>query len=91
MKVYITKYCLTQGIFERKAEVCHSDEKMILCRGEYSVLDEYYRKPDWHKTLKEAQKKAEHMRSKSIEALENKIAKLEKLNFKIIEEERILK
>ena len=77
MKVYITKYCLTQGIFEREAEL--RDDNMILVKD--GVYSSYYHKPEWHDNLADASKQAESMRLKEIEALKRKMAKLEKLKF----------
>lgn len=79
MIVYITKYALTQGIFERTAEVCEDiNTRMISVIGN---LKEYYHKPYWHETLEDAKKHAESMRLKKIESLKKQIRKLEGMGF----------
>ena len=82
MRVWITKYALTQGIFEADGKICTDiDENMIdagkagLYHNHYSGIDE------WHKTKESAIRAAEHMRQKKIASLEKQIARLKKLKF----------
>ena len=85
MKVYITKYALTQGIFEKDVEICQSTlnpnaSNMI------RVLDKFHEfyhgeGKEWHRTLESAIKRSEEMRLKKIGSLSKQIAKLQKLNF----------
>lgn len=79
MKVYITKYALTQGIFKRDAEICEDiNTKMISVIGN---IQEYYHKPYWHETLGAAREHAESMRLKRIQSLHKQIQKLIKMTF----------
>lgn len=80
MKVYITKYALTQGIYEAEAEECSGFNGMIKIDGEYP---EYYHREgrDWCRTKEDAVKRAEEMREKRILSLKKQIEKLEKLRF----------
>ena len=80
MKVWITKYALTDGIIEADANpvlcgsVCISDIiSPVLCR----ILNE----GEWHSDKKQAIDKAEEMRQKKIESLKKQIDKLERMRF----------
>ena len=81
MKVWITKYALTQGIFEIEAEECGMGfPGMIQTKEEYPS---YYHKEgkDWHRSKESAIKRAEEMRQKKISSLKKKLEKLEKMKF----------
>ena len=76
MKVWITKYALTQGIFEKECQY----------RGDGMIMDElntcYHGEgKDWHRTKESAVKRAEEMRQKKIQSLQKKIKKLEDMKF----------
>ena len=77
MKVYITKYALTEGITEHVAELC-SDTMIRVAGSKYPI---YYHKPDWHRRLADAVARAEDMRVKKIAALQQQLAKLEAITF----------
>ena len=79
IKVWISKYALSEGVFELCAETT-SVEGMISdpinrCR---MFHDEG---KDWHRTREGAIAKAEQMRLAKIASLKKQIAKLEKLKF----------
>lgn len=81
MKVWITKYALTNGVIENDAEICiDADEtgNMISCG-----IGNYYHGEgkEWHKTKESAIKKADEMRQKKIESLKEQIEKLERMRF----------
>ena len=80
MKVWITKYALTDGIIEADVKpvlcgsVCISDTiSPVLCR----ILNE----GEWHSDKKQAIDKAEEMRQKKIASLKRQIEKLEEMRF----------
>lgn len=80
MKVWITKYALTQGIIEKEAELCESYDGMIRVSGKFS----YYlhgEGKEWHRTKESAIARAEEMRQKKIESLKKQIQKLEEMHF----------
>lgn len=77
MKIWITKYALTNGI--REAEGTGVSDGMASVRGPH--LTEYYHGRDWHKTREAAVARAEEMRTAKIASLQKSIAKLEKLRF----------
>ena len=75
MKVYITKWALTEGVMEREGII---DGKRVYVEGlliRFSIGDDLFLTPE------EAKQKAEEMRVKKIESLKKKIVKLEKLKF----------
>lgn len=78
MKVYITKYALTQGIFEAKVKD-HGDGMVEDIR--VKILPTYYHGDEWHCTLDEARKKAEAMRMARIALLEKSLKKLRSMTF----------
>lgn len=76
MKVWITKYALTQGIIETEAERSKNHEDMI-DTGKFG----YYHGSDWHTTEEDAIKKAEEMKIRKIISLEKQINKIKELKF----------
>lgn len=79
-KVYITKYALSRGILEKKAEIADfmNGHKRAFVEGDflsYRIGSEaFFEKED-------AIKNAEKRRNKKIESLKKKINKLENLKF----------
>ncbi len=79
IKVYVTKYALTQGIIEFIGERC-SNPKMIR-RRVGGRQTEYYNKPYWHENKQDALNHVEKMRKSKIESLERKLTILKELKF----------
>ena len=79
MKVWITKYALTTGIYEIEAEITENGSAYDM----HASLPTFYHKEgkDWHRTKESAIKKAEEMRQKKIESLKKQIEKLEEMRF----------
>jgi len=77
---YISKYALTQGVFEKEVEDCfHISPNMVVSVGDrYSSA---YHKGDWHLTREEALAKADEMRTKKIASMQASLKKLENLKF----------
>lgn len=82
MKVWITKYALTLGLFE--AEVAkHGDglvrliEHKTLGRGKLFHTEGR----EWHRTFQSALARCEEMREAKLKSLENQAAKIRKLDF----------
>lgn len=82
MKVWISKYALTKGIYETDGEICTSiNENMF-----YSPSAGYFHNhpagiDEWHMTKGSAIRTAEQMRIKKIASLKKQIEKLENLDF----------
>lgn len=80
MDVYITKYCLSEGIKKIEVEQCNNDG--LVCHRIGGIVNYYHGEgKDWHKTIDSAIAKAEDMRQKKIISLQKQIVKLSKLNF----------
>lgn len=78
-KIWVTKYALTSGIFEAEAEIEDQYGRMasIPSRRYFTA----FHGNDWHRTLTEANKRAEEMRLKKISSLKKQLKKLEELKF----------
>ena len=80
MKVYITKYALTEGIQAVEAEIHNG---MAQVRGQQQCSVGYYHGEgrEWHLTIESAQTRAEWMRQKAIQSTQRKLNKLLTLKF----------
>jgi hypothetical protein len=82
MKVYITKYSLTQGIEEIEATECGERYPGMIETRENGYTAYYHGEGrQWHRSKEAAVEKAEKMRLAKIASLKKQIAKLEKLTF----------
>lgn len=78
VRVWITRYALTQGIFVIEGEV--GPPHMISFKGSY--ITECYHGKDWHRTSEAALKRAEEMRKLKIASLKASIERVQKIQFK---------
>ena len=81
MKLWITKYALTAGVFEAEGKVDGKFARIIAngpWASEASIMV-----PDWHQTKAEAIARADRMRIKKIASLRAQIAKLEAMTFSL--------
>lgn len=79
MKVYITKYALTQGIYEIEAKETREPD---MIKNVENSLELYRGKgKEWHLNKEDAIKKAEEMKQKKIKSLKAQIEKFEKMTF----------
>lgn len=77
-KVFITKFALTRGIEEAEAdETAYGD--MVTTR--HLGYTQYFHGNEFHLTMEEAVKDAEHRRLKKIQSLEKQIEKFKNLKF----------
>lgn len=82
MKVWITSYALTKGVFEIEAEICEDTIYQGSMIKEVSEgLPIYYHKPHWWHSKELALVRAEQMRNAKIKSMEKQIEKLKKLTF----------
>ena len=79
MKVWITEYALTKGIFEMEVESMSEDGKSVYGKAWNDCYSGEGKK--WHRTKKAAIDKAEEMRQKKIASLKKQIEKLEGMKF----------
>lgn len=78
MKVWITKYALTDGIKSAEASISDVSPSMITYGKMNSAHGEG---KDWHRTFDRAVERAETMRGMAIESHRKSIAKLEAMKF----------
>lgn len=81
MKVWITKYALTKGVFEVEGEV--KDNCFI---GGNVIAGWYYASylgKQWHRTKADALDEAERMRDAKVKSLRKQITKLEAMTFDV--------
>lgn len=82
MKIWVTKYALTQGITEHEADVSDKWPTMATIAatgpGEYT---QHFHGAEWQKTHEAALARADEMRAHEIKRLERRIGKLRKRTF----------
>ena len=83
MKVWITKYALTEGIFTADVEYRGDDTVRDDGNGSVTSLATYYHGEgkEWHRSEVEAIQRAQEMRDKKIGSLKKQLEKLEKMKF----------
>lgn len=84
MKVWITKYAFTLGIFAEQTKPNHGDsDNMVVIRRAGDTWDQYYHGEgkDWHRSEDAAKARAEAMRIAKIVSLKKSINKMEQLDF----------
>lgn len=79
IKVYVTKFALTKGIFETIADV--SENYPNLASASAHNFRDIYHKPFWHTTREEAVAQAEKMRIAKIKSVEKQLKKLQNMKF----------
>ena len=78
MKVWISKYALTKGIFEMDVRISEDGKSAY---GQ--LFNECYHKKgiEWHEAREDAVRRAEEMRENKIRNLEKQIQKLKDMTF----------
>lgn len=79
MKVWITKYALTKGIFEMDVESQSEDGKAVYGKAWNQCF--HGQGVEWCKTRAAAIVRSEEMKRKKIVSLKTQIEKLEKMKF----------
>jgi len=84
MKAWITKYALTQGIFEVEGDASKEYPDM-LCqtfpKSNYGGITYHGRGRDWHETEDGAKAQAKKMRDKKVASMLKQIKKLQAMTF----------
>lgn len=80
MKVYLTRFALTEGICLAEVELSQTDERRVTVLNGGHHFGIFY-KPDWHVTAADAINRAEQMRKEKIKFLRTQIDCLEHLDF----------
>ena len=83
MKVWITKYALTKGIYSADVvgNMGTGDTGVCVVDINGHNRQSYFFRNDWHKTKKAAIARAKEMRKKKIASLKKQIKKIEGLDF----------
>ena len=79
MKVWITKYALTDGIIEAEGEPYGLE--WVLASWDNGCRCNDFEQGEWFDTKERAIQKAEEMRQKKIASLKKQIKKLEEMRF----------
>jgi len=90
MKIYITKYALTEGILTGSDAVIDGTMASVYvlhdAKGrafnEVTTKQHHYHGQDWHRTRTDAIARAEDMKQKKIRSLEKNLRKIQELVFK---------
>jgi hypothetical protein len=81
MRVYITKYALTRGIYEIEATRSDHSKYMVNVKARHWGCMQHFHKGEWHESFEAAKLKAEEIRDRKISALKTQINKLAVLDF----------
>lgn len=81
VKIWVTKYALTKGIFETKAEVDPVEYPGMATIRHGNSWPEHYHGRDWHLDRLSALQQAERMRQAKIRSLRVQLAKYEAMKF----------
>lgn len=79
MKVWISKYALSTGIFEMEVESVSEDGEAVY--GKELFQSFHGKGKEWHEFEEDAKRRAEEMRQKKISSLNKQIDKLQKMRF----------
>lgn len=86
--VWITKYALTQGVYEVNGEQCLDiNENMISVVGRNGFGNICYHRPDWYTSQAEADAQVRKMIDAKIKSLKKSLAKMETLRKKYAQSE----
>lgn len=81
MPYFITKYCLTRGIFEIEGNIVDHHKRILNQTVDGKGINSYYHARDWWNSKEEAVMQARRMRDKKVESLERQIEKLKEIEF----------
>ena len=78
IRVFITKYALTQGIYEIDAETCPDISRNMVVDMRPEARGACYHGQDWHPNLEDAQARVDEMLKKERAKLERKLREFSK-------------
>lgn len=82
MRVYVTKYALTEGILTMEAQPCQV-VTMIEVKPKDNGFTQYFHNREWHTDLEEAKARAEEMRQNKIKNLKKQLKRMETMEIKV--------
>ena len=77
MKLWITTWALTRGIFEVDGEICEHNAKCVMFK--LGGFNRGASGSEWHRNIEDACRRVSEMRTKKIKNLKRQIAKIEEL------------
>jgi hypothetical protein len=80
MRVWITKYALTTGVFEVADAELFANNSAVTWKSKEGY-SQYAHGKDWHRTREDAFARAEEMRVQKLASLEKQINRLRELTF----------
>lgn len=83
VKVFITKYALTYGIYETEGDLIRDDDMFVQRAESPNSFDQYFHGKDFHADKESAILRAEEMRAAKLKSLQKQIDKIQKLNFEV--------
>lgn len=86
VKVWVSKFALTEGIYEQEVEISKNFEHMASYQGADNSIVKVHlyngtKKKDFHFTREDAVKDAEHRRDLRLKSLEKQLVKLKGMKF----------
>ena len=83
MKVWITKYALTSGLFEAQAKLRDDISPTMISVEERGVHRQCFHGNDWHRTKEAALARAEEMRIAKLKSLDKQAKRIAAMKFEI--------
>ena len=84
MKVWITKYALTSGIFEASATICDDISPTMIAVEERGFLRQCFHGRDWHRTKEAALARSEEMRIGKLKSLDKQAKRIAAMKIEIV-------
>lgn len=84
MKIWVTRYALSKGIYEADAETTNFKDTVRVIKdkdGNALFFPHLLTKNSWHNNKEDAIKRAKEMRSKAIESTEKRLVALRLMKF----------
>lgn len=81
MKIWVTKYTLSQGILEIDAEPCHIESMISYKTSSCKIQFFHGEGKEWHRTKNAAVVRAEEMRIAKLKSLDKQMKKVAALKF----------
>lgn len=85
MKVWITKYALTQGVFCVEGRPVETGTDMLAYGPRNASRYVHKEGRDWHRTLEAAMTRAEQLRQTRIAALTRQLAQVTKMKIRVVD------
>lgn len=81
MKIYCTKYALTDGVIIYDADIKEDTEMAVVRKGMGYPLYLHGEGRDWHRTEEAAKDRANAMRDRKLKSIEKQAARLKVMDF----------